>query len=46
VEPAPRDVLSARPGVRHETVALDWFLVTLAIALILGDVAVRRLLVL
>jgi Mg-chelatase subunit ChlD len=46
VEPAPRDVLSARPGVRHETLALDWLLVPLAIVLVLGDVAIRRLLVL
>ena len=46
VEPAPADVLSARPGVRHETVTLAWLLVPLAIALVLGDVAIRRLLVL
>jgi hypothetical protein len=39
-------VLSARAGVRHETVSLDWLLIPLAIACLLGDVAVRRLVVL
>ena len=46
LEPAAADVLSARPGVRHETLALDWVLVPLALVLVLGDVAIRRLLVL
>jgi hypothetical protein len=46
VEPEPANVLAARPGVRHETVALDWLLVPLAILLVLGDVALRRLVVL
>ena len=46
VEPAPAAVLSARPGVRHETLPLDWILLPLAIVLVLGDVAIRRLLVL
>jgi Ca-activated chloride channel homolog len=46
VEPALDAVLRARPGVRHETIALDWLLIPLALALVLGDVAVRRLVVL
>jgi len=46
VEPAPAAVLSARPGVRHETLTLDWALLPLAIVLVLGDIAIRRLRVL
>ena len=46
VEPRLDDVLRARPGVRHETIPLDGLLVPLAIALILADAAIRRLVVL
>ncbi len=46
VEPEPETVLIARPGVRHETLALDWLLVPLAMLLVLGDVALRRLVLL
>jgi hypothetical protein len=46
VDPEPARVLAARPGVRHESLALDWLLVPLALLLVLGDVAVRRLIVL
>jgi len=46
VEPEPVTVLAARPGIRHETLALDWLLVPLAILLVLGDVAIRRLILL
>lgn len=46
VDPELATVLSARPGVRHETVPLDWLLIPLAIVFVLGDVAVRRLVVL
>jgi len=45
VEPEPASVLTARPGVRHETIPLDWLLLPLAILLVLGDVAIRRLVV-
>jgi Mg-chelatase subunit ChlD len=43
VEPAAASVLAARPGVRHEMLPLDWLLAPLAILLVLGDVAIRRL---
>jgi hypothetical protein len=46
VEPEPTEVLAARPGVRRETVPLDGLLAPLAILLVLGDVAARRLIVL
>jgi Mg-chelatase subunit ChlD len=46
VEPEPATVFAARPGVRHETLALDWLLVPLALALVLADVAIRRLMLL
>jgi hypothetical protein len=43
VEPEIATVLAAQPGVRHETVRLDWLLVPLAMLAVLGDVAIRRL---
>jgi Ca-activated chloride channel homolog len=46
VDPAPTEVLTARPGVRHETIPLDAWLVPLAILLVLGDVAIRRVVLL
>ncbi len=46
VEPEPTSVLAARPGVRHETVPLDWLLVPLVLLLVLADVAIRRLMLL
>jgi Ca-activated chloride channel family protein len=46
VDPDSVRVLSARPGVRHQTVPLDGLLVPLALALMLADVAVRRLILL
>ena len=39
-------VLAARPGVRHETLALDWLLVPLVLLAVLVDVAIRRLILL
>jgi Ca-activated chloride channel homolog len=39
----PADVLAARGGARHERVPLDGVLVPLALALVLADVALRRL---
>ncbi|MEB2283149.1 MAG: VWA domain-containing protein [Myxococcales bacterium] len=44
VDPDPARVLAARPGVRRETIPLDWLLAPLALLLVLGDVAIRRLL--
>jgi hypothetical protein len=46
LEPEPVSVLAARPGVRHETIPLDWLLLPLAILLVLGDIAIRRLVLL
>lgn len=46
VEPEPVTVLAARPGVRHETVALDWLLVPLVLLAVLSDIAIRRLILL
>ena len=46
LEPEATSVLAARPGVRHETVKLEWLLMHLAILLVLGDVAIRRLVLL
>lgn len=46
VEPEPASVFAARPGVRHETVRLDWLLLPLAIVLVLADVAIRRMMLL
>jgi Mg-chelatase subunit ChlD len=43
VGPEPADVLVARPGVRRRAMPLDPFLVPLALALVLADVALRRL---
>jgi Ca-activated chloride channel family protein len=42
VDPAPADVLRARPGTRRRSVPLDGLLVPLALALVLADVALRR----
>jgi len=39
----PADVVAARPGVGRRRVALAGVLVPLALLLVLGDVAVRRL---
>lgn len=46
VDPEPARVLTARPGVRHETVPLEGLLVPLALLFVLADVAVRRLILL
>jgi hypothetical protein len=46
VDPEPVAVFAARPGVRHETVPLDWILAPLALLLVLADVAIRRLMLL
>ncbi len=43
LDPDPASVLAARAGARHEAVPLEWILVPLALAAILGDVALRRL---
>src|SRR5262245_48486823 len=43
VSPAPADVVRARAGVRRRVVPLDALLVPLALALVLADVALRRL---
>jgi Ca-activated chloride channel family protein len=43
VGPEPADVLVARPGVRRRAMPLDPFLVPVALALVLADVALRRL---
>ena len=39
----PRDILTPRPGTGRERVALEGWIIPLALALILGDVAARRL---
>ena len=46
VDPDPARVLTARPGVRHERLPLDAFVVPFALLLMLADVAVRRLILL
>ncbi|MCC6765838.1 MAG: VWA domain-containing protein [Deltaproteobacteria bacterium] len=46
VDPEPARVFAARPGVRHETLPLDGVLAPLALALVLADVAIRRLMLL
>ncbi len=46
VEAEPARVLAARPGVRHETIPLDPYLVPFALLLVLADVAIRRLMLL
>jgi Mg-chelatase subunit ChlD len=43
VAPEPADVLAARPGVRRRQVPLEPVLIALALALVLGDVALRVL---
>jgi hypothetical protein len=40
--PAPGDLLAARAGVRRQTTRLDTFLVPLALAFLLADIAARR----
>lgn len=46
VDPEPARVFTARAGVRHETMPLDWVLAPLALVLVLADVAIRRLMLL
>jgi len=43
VAPEPAAVLAARPGVRRRMRALETVLVPLALVLLLGDIAARRL---
>ena len=43
LDPAPTNVLRARPGTRRRRTSLDGLLVPLAIVLVLADVALRRL---
>jgi Ca-activated chloride channel family protein len=42
VDPEPAEIFAARPGVRHEHTPLAAYLVPLALALVLLDVALRR----
>jgi Mg-chelatase subunit ChlD len=43
VAPEPADVLAARPGVERRALPLEPVLIALALALVLGDVAMRTL---